>query len=191
MISGRLVNRLVHEARTVWYRPVMGMFRGISVAVLIAGAAFAASADPGDAEFDQGYEAFTSRDYTETLALWHKAAEMGHMRAQNGLGVLYRDGDAGEPDKKRAAYWFRRSAENGYAFAMYSLAILYRDGDGVARNDVEAHMWFDLASTLNFDPKAVFQRGLIARRMNDEQVAEAERRAQEWIDEFFFAGYSE
>lgn len=168
----------------------MGYIRTFAFAVLITGAAFAASADPGDADFDQGYEAFTARDYKTTLTLWHKAAEMGHMRAQNGLGVLYRDGDAGEPDKKRAAYWFGRSAENGYAFAMYSLAILYRDGDGVARNDVEAHMWFDLSSALNFDPKAALQRDLIAKRMTPEQVAEAERRAQEWINKFFFAGVS-
>ena len=168
----------------------MRLVRKLVFAALIASAAFVASADPGDAEFDQGYDAFTSRDYKTTMTLWHKAAELGHMRAQNGLGVLYRDGDAGKPDKKRAAYWFRRSAENGYVYAMYSLAMLYRDGDGVARNDVEAHMWFDLASSLNFDPKAVFQRDLIARRMDAEQIAEAELRAQEWINEFFFSGYS-
>ena len=168
----------------------MGLLRATIVAVLLTHAAFAASADPGDAEFDLGYEAFTSRDFKTTLALWHKAAEMGHPRAQNGLGVLYRDGDAGEPDKKRAAYWFRQSAQNGYAFAMYSLAILVRDGDGVPQNDVEAHMWFDLASTLNFDQKAVIQRDLVARRMKPEQVADAEERAQEWINEFFFSGYS-
>ena len=168
----------------------MKLIRTFIFAVLITGVAFAAYAAPGDHEFDQGYDAFTTRDYATTLSWWHKAAEMGHMRAQNGLGILYRDGDAGEPDKKRAAYWFERSAENGYAFAMYSLAILYRDGDGVARNDVEAHMWFDLASTLNFDPKARFQRDLIAKRMNAEQIADAEERAQAWINEFFFAGFS-
>ena len=166
----------------------MTTIRAIVFAVLIAVSAFAASAEPGDAEFDKGYEAFTARDYKTTLKWWHKAAELGHMRAQNGLGVLYRDGDAGEPDKKRAAYWFGRSAENGYAYAMYSLAILYRDGDGVPQDDVEAHMWFDLASTLNYDPKAAFQRGLIERRMKPEQVADAKRRAQEWINGFFFGG---
>lgn len=166
----------------------MRLIYAITFAVLVACSGFAASAEPGDAEFDKGYEAFTSRDYKATLSWWHKAAEMDHARAQNGLGVLYRDGDAGEPDKKRAAYWFRRSAENGYAFAMYSLAILYRDGDGVPRDDVEAHMWFDLASTLNYDPKAKFQRDLVARRMKQEQVADADRRAQQWINKFFFAG---
>jgi TPR repeat protein len=166
----------------------MRLIHAITFAILFTCSGFATSAEPGDPEFDKGYEAFTSRDYKTTLTWWHKAAEMEHARAQNGLGVLYRDGDAGAPDKKRAAYWFGRSAENGYAFAMYSLAILYRDGDGVAQNDVEAHKWFDLASTLNFDPKAAFQRDLIARRMNDEEVADAERRAQEWINAFFFAG---
>jgi len=36
----------------------------------------------------------------------------------------------------------------------------------------------------------VLQRELVARRMKPEQVADAEERAQEWINEFFFAGYS-
>lgn len=165
----------------------MRLNRVIAIVVLVVGVVLEATAAPGDIEFDQGYEAFTSRDYATTLSSWHKAAELGHARAQNGLGVLYRDGDAGQPDKKRAVYWFRRSAENGYAFAMYSLAMMYREADGVARDDIEAHKWFDLASTLNFDEKAVFQRDLLARRMSDEAVAEAKMRAQEWINNFFFS----
>ena len=90
------------------------------------------------------------------------------------------------PTRNGPAEWFRRSAENGYAFAMFSLALLYRDGSGVARDDIEAHKWFDLASALNFDPRAQFQRDLIARRMTSEQIVEAQRRAQEWINAFFF-----
>ena len=143
-------------------------------------------AEAGDEAFDRGYESFVARDYQSAMEWWKKAAEQGHARAQNGLGVLYRDGDLGEPDPQRAAEWFRRSAENGYAFAMFSLALMYRDGNGVPSDDIEAHKWFDLASALNFDPRAQFQRDLIARRMTGEQIDEAQRRAQEWINAFFF-----
>ena len=73
---------------------------------------------------------------------------------------------------------------------MFSLALLYRDGEGVAQDDIEAHKWFDLASALNFDPRALFQRDLIARRMTSEQVAESQKRAQEWLNAFFFGGAS-
>ncbi|UCH47646.1 MAG: sel1 repeat family protein [Betaproteobacteria bacterium] len=162
----------------------------LGFALLLATTSMQVSAAAGDDEFDQGYDAFVSREYAEAMKWWHQAAEKGHARAQNGLGVLYRDGDLGEPDKKRAAYWFRRSAENGYVYAMYSLGLLYRDGDGVVRDDIEAHKWFNLASALNFDPKAQFQRDLIARRMSAEAVAEAEKRAQEWLNAFFFGGSS-
>jgi hypothetical protein len=160
------------------------------LAMFLGLVAMSAWAGAGDEEFDRGYEAFVARDYQSAMQWWTKAAETGHARAQNGLGVLYRDGDLGEPDAKRAAEWFRRSAENGYAFAMYSLALLYRDGEGVERDDIEAHKWFNLASVLNFDPRSMFQRDLIARRMSSEDIAEAEKRAQEWINQFFFGSSS-
>ena len=164
----------------------MRFVRELIFALLLATIAVHAWAAAGEEEFDLGYDAFVSRDYAAAKQWWEKAAGKGHARAQNGLGVLFRDGDLGEPDKKAAAFWFRRSAENGYVYAMYSLGLLYRDGDGVMRDDIEAHKWFNLASALNFDPKAQFQRDLIARRMSREAIEEAERRAQEWLNAFFF-----
>lgn len=166
------------------------LLKTLLLAVLLGLGAMSAWAGAGDEEFDRGYEAFVARDYQSAMQWWTKAAERGHTRAQNGLGVLYRDGDLGKPDTKRAAEWFRRSAENGYAFAMFSLALLYRDGDGVEQDDIEAHKWFNLASALNFDPRSTFQRDLIARRMSSEEIAEAEKRAQEWINAFFFGNSS-
>lgn len=145
-----------------------------------------ALAAAGDEEFDKGYKAFLSRDFAKAAQWWKKAADKGHARAQNGLGVLYRDGDLGKPDPKQAAYWFHRSAENGYAFAMFSLGILYRDGEGVPRDDIEAYKWFDIASAINFDPKSEFQRDLLAQRMSPEAITEAKKRAQDWFNAFFF-----
>jgi hypothetical protein len=140
----------------------------------------------GDDEFERGYDAYDQHKYSEAAALWRKAADLGHARAQNGLGVLYRDGIGVKRDPKEAVRWFQESASRGYAFGMYNLALMYKDGIGVMRNDVEAYKWFYLASTINFDVKADFERNALATRMNDSQVAEAKRRAQEWFDRFFF-----
>lgn len=186
----------VHAAPRVWYcfamiQPnALRLLNTLLLAVFLGLGAMSVWAGAGDEEFDRGYEAFVARDYQSAMQWWTKAAESGHARAQNGLGVLYRDGDLGGPDPKRAAEWFSRSAENGYAFAMYSLALLYRDGEGVERNDIEAHKWFNLASALNFDPRSMFQRDLLAHRMSSEEIAEAEKRAQEWINKFFFGNSS-
>ena len=40
--------------------------------------------------FDQGYEAFVGRDYAGAADFWTQSASRGHVRSQNGLGVLYR-----------------------------------------------------------------------------------------------------
>lgn len=140
----------------------------------------------GDDEFERGYDAYEQRKYPEAAAQWRNAADLGHARAQNGLGVLYRDGIGVNRDPKEAVRWFMESASRGYAIGMYNLALMYKDGAGVMRNDVEAYKWFYLASSINFDIKAEFERNALAQRMNDSQVAEAKRRAQEWFDQFFF-----
>jgi len=157
--------------------------------LLAAGfAATAASAVLANAEedFARGYEAYTQRDYAQALSHWRSAADQGHPRAQNGLGVLYRDGLGTLKNERTAAKWFRESAEKGYAFGMFNLGMMYRDGSGVARDDIEAHKWLTLASTVHYDRQAAFERDLLARRMSAQQKDEARARAQAWLDKFFF-----
>ncbi len=156
------------------------------VAFLFLSLPVLANAEPGDADFDKGYDEFAAKNFDEAARYWRTAAQRGHIRAQNGLAVLLRDGDLGEPDKTQAAFWFRKAADAGYAYAMYSLGILYRDGEGVTQNDTQAYKWFFLASTINFDEKANFQKELLARRMSGDQVESAQNDAQGWINNFFF-----
>ena len=54
------------------------------------------------------------------------------------------------------------------------------------RNDIEAYKWLYLASTINFDEKAEFERNALSARMSDSQRKAARERAQEWFDRFFF-----
>lgn len=154
-------------------------------ALLVLAAASSARAD-AEEEFERGYQAYSQRNYAQALAHWRKAAEQGHARAQNGLGVLYRDGLGTMKNERAAAKWFRESAEKGYAFGMFNLGMLYRDGSGVARDDIEAHKWLTLASTVHYDKQAAFERDLLARRMTAQQKEEARARAQAWLDRFFF-----
>ncbi len=164
----------------------MRLVSSLVAIVLFFGAGMASSAPAGEDDFNRGYDAFLAGQYAQAASSWTKAARQGHARAQNGLGVLHRDGDGVEKDEKKALYWFRLSAENGYAFGMYNLAKLYAEGSGSVRNDIEAHKWLNIASSINFDEKAAFERELLARRMSRSQLAEAERRAQDWITRFFF-----
>lgn len=146
----------------------------------------AVSAADLNEDFERGWNAYTARKYPEAIAFWRKAADQGHARAQNGLGVLYRDGLGVTKDSKQAARWFQASANSGYAFGMFNLGLAYRDGAGVARDDVEAYKWLLLSATVNFDEQSVFEANLLARRMTPGQLEEARARAQAWSDKFFF-----
>tara|TARA_B110000305_G_scaffold232101_1_gene286537 strand:- start:1515 stop:2057 length:543 start_codon:yes stop_codon:yes gene_type:complete len=143
-------------------------------------------ADNAEDTFDLGYEAFVKRDYAGAEKHWMRVGALGHARAQNGLGIMYRDGDLGEARSEEAADWFLRSANNGYAYAMFNLGMLYKTGRFGEVDDIQAYRWLLLASTVNFDENAKFQANLLSQRMDRTSLIEARNQAQIWLNEFFF-----
>ena len=82
--------------------------------------------------------------------------------------------------------WFRLAADQGDAQAQYNLGMLYAKGQAGELDNVSAYMWFNLAaahfplSDVRHDT-AVASRDLLAKQMTREQVAEAQKRAGEWM----------
>lgn len=65
--------------------------------------------------------------------------------------------------------------------ALYELGVAYSTGSGGVTVDlVEAHKWFNLAA-LNGSDVAQECRADIAEDMTAREIAEAQRRAREWI----------
>lgn len=116
-------------------------------------------------------------------AEWYRlAAEQGHARAQQNLGVLYEKGIGVPQDYAEAAKWYRMAAEGGNIIAKINLGILNEQGvPGLPLNVVLAHMWFNLAGAQG-SADAVQLRDNVAAIMSKEQVAEAQRQAQDWLD---------
>jgi TPR repeat protein len=126
------------------------------------------------------------QSYADARNWYRKAAEQGYAYAQHNLGVLYFGGLGTPQDYTEAANWYRKAAKRGYAEAQNNLGVLYNNGRGVPQDYVQAHMWFNLAAT-NFDgahkkegrDQALNNRDLVAAKMTREQIAEAQRLAQE------------
>jgi TPR repeat protein len=121
------------------------------------------------------------RDCAQAVAWWRKAAGQGHARAQSALGFMYANGQGISRDYAQAVAWYRRAAEQGVARAQFNLGVMYSRGRGVARDDVEAYKWMSLAAPLEESAAA---RDRLAQDMTPAQIAEAERRAQEWTAAF-------
>ncbi len=87
------------------------------------------------------------RNCIKAAELYLKAAEEGHMAAQNNLGVIYTDGGTGvAQNKKKAADWFLRAAEQGLAVAQYNFANLLMETDGGFYDPEQAAIWYRKAA---------------------------------------------
>ncbi len=136
--------------------------------------------------FDRGFDAFEAKNYQVAAKLWLKAAKEGHVRAQNGLGVLYRDGLGVDQNPKKAISWFYMSADNGYAYGMDNLASIYIDQGRSRDMEVEAYKWLFIATAINFDERANYKLYLLSTKLARSEILQAQDGAQSWFDDFFF-----
>ncbi len=73
------------------------------------------------------------------------------------------------------------AAAQGDTSAYYDLGVAYSTGShGVECELIEAHKWFNLAAVAGHE-EAQWCRADIAEEMTAREIAEAQRRAREWI----------
>jgi TPR repeat protein len=126
------------------------------------------------------------QDHNEAMTWFRKAAGQGYARAQHNLGSMYHKGEGVPKDYNEAVNWYRLAAEQGLADAQYLLGTMYGTGHGVPQDNVLAYMWLTVAAS-RFSASEGEKRGrtiltgeIIASRMTPEQIAEAQRLANEW-----------
>ncbi len=72
------------------------------------------------------------------------------------------------------------AAQGGAPDALFQLGLRYCAGRDVCADLVEAHKWFNLAA-LRGNADAKRYRVEIARELSKAEVAQAQRRAREWL----------
>jgi TonB family protein len=75
-------------------------------------------------------------------------------------------------------------AQKGDAAAQYDLGAMYHEGRGVPQDYVQAHKWYNLAGAgaaiAQLRDSAIKNRNEVAAKMQQNQIAEAQRLASEW-----------
>ena len=95
----------------------------------------------GAQSLQQAAAAYERGDYATAVGIYRTLAEQGDPKAQNRLGIAYRDGHA-SGDARDAVTWFRKAAEQGFAEGQFNLGRMYALGSGVARDDEAAVRWY-------------------------------------------------
>ena len=120
------------------------------------------------------------RNAEEAVAGYRKSAEQGHAWAQFNLGMAYDTGNGVTKDAVEAVKWYRKSAEQGDATAQYWLGLAYFYGNGVTKDFFEAYAWFVLAG-VGGSEKAREMCSDMLKKMTDEQIADATKRAKDTV----------
>lgn len=130
------------------------------------------------------------QEYGEAVRWYRKSAIQGNSMAQMALGMMYFDGKGVTRSHQTAFTWLEPAAEQGEPLAQVTLGTMYEAGDGVPQDVLQAHMWFSLAAASFSDTRnpsvagprevAVMTREMLAARMTQDQIAEAQKLAKEW-----------
>jgi len=110
------------------------------------------------------------------------------VEAQLKLGAMYYIGLLCTPkDYTQAVKWWQKAAEQGDAAGQQLLGVAYYKGAGVPQDYVEAHKWANLAAgraTGETRETSAKQRDLVAAELTPAQIAEAQKLAREWQEQF-------
>ena len=132
-----------------------------------------------------------TRDMTEAVKWFRKAAEQNDPEAQYNLGFCYADnvavslinfvvpntsGKGVVKDKVETVKWFRKAAEQNYAKAQFILGVCYEDGEGVAKDYAEAVKWYHRAAEQNY----ALDQFKLFYYYSDEGAAKDEVEAYKW-----------
>ena len=121
------------------------------------------------------------KNYEEALKWFRLSAEQGNIGAKTNLGWMHDYGYGVPQDRKEAIRLYRHSAELGNIYAQYNLGIINDNGEGVPQDYNLAHMWWTLSGSQGLED-AVENRRLLEKEMTPDQIAEAQKLANEWME---------
>jgi TPR repeat protein/serine/threonine protein kinase len=116
-----------------------------------------------DALFALAQKEFHEKKNAErACTLYREAGKLGHVGAQNQIGLCFATGRGMPRDATEAYAWFRRSAEGGNAIGQFNLAHAFATGAGVTRHPESAVEWARKSAEQGY-PKGMCRLGLLIR----------------------------
>jgi TPR repeat protein len=88
--------------------------------------------------FEEASEAWDRGEVDIAHKLFQQGAKGGDESCQLNLGYFYDEGIAGEKNKKKAVYWYRKAYKAGSSSAASNIGTVYRD----AKDYKRALWWF-------------------------------------------------
>ena len=107
---------------------------------------FTLSINASAASFEEGREAYFSKDYKKALSILKPLAVKGNAKAQVTLGTMYDFGHGVDKDVLIAVEWYEKAAAQGNSLVQHDLGVKYFRGMGIAQNYEKAAAWWRMAA---------------------------------------------
>jgi hypothetical protein len=121
-----------------------------------------------------------AKKHDRAVQWWTLAAEQGDLEALFNLGQAHRLGLGVAKDEAKAFELMLKAAQGGVAAGQSRIGLAYATGEGAALDPIEACKWFELAAQRG-DKAAVANRERARKSLGSAQLAEVDRRVQEWL----------
>ena len=118
----------------------------LSVIALGALLGAASLAVDGRADYIQGEQAYSQRQFTRAIEEFKPLLERGHPGAEMMTGLMYLQGDGYPRSPAKAAVWLYKAATKGDHSAQLVFGSQRLYGHGISRDLVDAFKWLTLAA---------------------------------------------
>ena len=98
------------------------------------------------ATYEDGKQAYLSKDYKRAIEILKPLAEQGNSQAQITMGLMYDYGHGVKKDATESIKWYRMAAEQGVPLVQHDLGVKYFQGQGVKQNYLEAAKWWEMSA---------------------------------------------
>ena len=141
-----------------------------------------------DAQYGTAKSYYELGDHASAARYFEKAAESGHINAQNRIALCYYNGEGVPQSYEKAVEWYRLAAEQGDVYAQNSLGSCYQLGIGVKQNPENAAKWYKLAAAQG---SAAAQYNLACCYYNGSGVTEDKDAAIKYLKLAIEQGYAD
>ena len=124
-----------------------------------------------------------SMNFEEAVKWYQLSAEQGNADAQNNLATMYAEGEGVEKDAHKAEILYERAAQQGNFDAPNNLGIMYLQGIEITRDYIRAYIWFHIGE-MKGDRAAKKNREFVETKMNSEEIIEANKQVEEWMQRY-------
>ncbi|MEQ8248701.1 MAG: hypothetical protein RID42_13580 [Alphaproteobacteria bacterium] len=170
--------------------PYRAIAKRLSAATLLAFFGTVVFIADSRADYIQGEQAYSLRQFTRAIEEFKPLLERGHSGAEMMTGLMYLQGDGYPRNPAKAAVWLYKAATKGDHSAQLVFGSQRLYGHGVNRDLVDAFKWLTLAASS--ENAGVVQQAIVFRdaaqaSMTSQEIEAARKSAarfRPWRDGF-------